>query len=56
MLGTTMAEIARAWSFTSIGLADSAHTLVASQTDLAGNTGTATLNSMLDTHMLSGVA
>ena len=47
-LGTTMADAAGAWSFTPLGLADGAHTLSASQTDLAGNTGTATLSFTLD--------
>ncbi len=48
-LGTTMADGTGAWSFTPAGLADGAHTLTASQTDLAGNTGTATLSFTLDT-------
>ena len=39
-LGTAMADGTGAWSFTPSGLADGAHTLTASQTDLAGNTGT----------------
>ena len=43
-----MADAAGAWSFTPSGLADGAHTLTASQTDLAGNTGTATLSFTLD--------
>ena len=43
-LGTTTADGTGAWSFTPTGLADGVHTLNASQTDLAGNTGTATLN------------
>ena len=48
VLGTTMADGTGAWSFTPAGLADGAHTLTASQTDLAGNTGTATLSFTLD--------
>ena len=48
ILGTAMADATGAWSFTPSGLADGAHTLTASQTDLAGNTGTATLSFTLD--------
>ena len=48
VLGTTTADAAGAWSFTAAGLADGAHTLTASQTDAAGNTGTATLSFTLD--------
>jgi hypothetical protein len=48
IIGTVMASSTGAWSFTPTGLADGAHTLSASQTDLAGNTGTATLSLMLD--------
>ena len=44
-----MADGTGAWSFTPTGLADGAHTLTATQTDLAGNTGTATLSFTLDT-------
>ena len=47
-LGTTTADGTGAWSFTPTGLADGAHTLTATQTDLAGNTGTATLSFTLD--------
>jgi hypothetical protein len=47
-LGMVTADDAGAWSFTPIGLADGAHTLTATQTDLAGNTGTATLSFTLD--------
>ena len=38
-----------AWSFTPSGLVDGAHTIVASQTDAFGNTGTASLSFTLDT-------
>src|ERR1044071_3738694 len=44
ILGTATADAAGAWSFTPAGLADGAHTLTVSQTDPAGNTGTATLS------------
>ena len=37
------------WSFTPTGLSDGAHTIVASQTDGFGNTGTASLSFTLDT-------
>ena len=49
VLGTVTADATGAWSFTPAGLADGAHTLTATQTDLAGNTGTATLSFTLDT-------
>ncbi len=48
-LGTTTADGTGAWSFTPIGLVDGVHTLSATQTDLAGNTGIATLSFTLDT-------
>ncbi len=48
VLGTTTANSAGVWSFTPV-LADGSHTLVASETDLAGNTGTASLAFTLDT-------
>ena len=40
-----------AWSYTPTGLLDGAHTLTAIQTDLAGNTGTATLSFTLDSSL-----
>ena len=46
---TVTAERTGAWSFTPTGLADGAHTIVASQTDSFGNTGTASLSFTLDT-------
>src|SRR4029078_938423 len=48
VLGTTTADATGAWSFTPAGLADGAHALSVSQTDLAGNTGAATLSVTLD--------
>src|ERR1044071_9174219 len=47
-LGTTMADGTGAWSFTPAALAEGAHTLTASQTDLAGNTGSITMSFTLD--------
>ena len=51
--GTLIAATATAgatgvWTFTPTGLADGAHTIVASETDAAGNTGTAALAFTLD--------
>jgi VCBS repeat-containing protein len=46
---TATASAAGAWSFTPSGLADGAHTIVASSTDAAGNAGTASLSFTLDT-------
>src|SRR6266850_5467944 len=46
---TVTANAQGAWSFTPSGLADGPHTIVASQTDTFGNTGTATLSFTLDT-------
>jgi hypothetical protein len=52
--GTAIANTATAnsngqWTFTPPSLADGQHTVVASETDAAGNTGTATLSFTLDT-------
>src|ERR1019366_7369938 len=49
VLGTTTANASGAWSFTPTGLANGAHTLVASETDTAGNTGSVSLAVTLDT-------
>ena len=46
---TVTADAQGTWSFTPAGLADGAHTIVASQTDGFGNTGTASLSFTLDT-------
>ena len=46
---TTTADGAGSWTFTPMGLADGSHTIVASETDHAGNTGTASLSFTLDT-------
>src|SRR6202040_2551600 len=49
IVATATANAQGAWSFTPTGLSDGAHTIVASQTDTFGNTGTATLSFTLDT-------
>jgi hypothetical protein len=46
---TTTANSTGAWTFTSTGLTQGAHTIVASETNIAGNTGTASLTFTLDT-------
>ena len=46
---TATANASGVWSFTPTGLADGAHTIVASETDAAGNTGTASVAFTLDT-------
>ena len=46
---TATASNTGAWIFTPAGLADGAHTVVASETDGAGNLGTASLTFTLDT-------
>ncbi|MGL3111430.1 Ig-like domain-containing protein [Bradyrhizobium sp. BR 1432] len=53
---TATADAQGAWSFTPSGLADGPHTIVASQTDLFGNTGSASLSFTLDTAAPSGGA
>jgi hypothetical protein len=47
-LGTAMTNSAGKWSFGPSGLANGTHTLTATQTDLTGNTETATLSFILD--------
>ncbi len=49
ILDTVKADASGVWSFTPTGLADGHHTIVASETDFAGNTGTASLAFTLDT-------
>jgi hypothetical protein len=44
---TVTANAQGGWSFTPTGLADGPHTIVASQTDTFGNTGTAALSFIL---------
>jgi Bacterial Ig-like domain/Olfactomedin-like domain len=46
---TTTADGTGAWSYTPTELADGSHTIVASETDAAGNTGSASLSFTLDT-------
>ncbi len=50
VLGTATANANGAWSFTPTGLAQGAQTITASTTDLAGNTGRASVSFTLDTH------
>ena len=47
-LGTTTAAADGTWGFTPVGLADGSHTIVASETDTAGNTGSAPLTFTFD--------
>ena len=49
VLGTTTADSTGNWTYTPAGLADGSYTLIASETDAVGNTGTATLGFTLDT-------
>ena len=44
-LGTATADAGGTWMFTLTGLSDGSHTVVASETDAADNTGTASLTS-----------
>ena len=46
---TATANASGVWTFTPSGLADGVHTIVASETDAAGNTGAASLTFTLDT-------
>ena len=48
-LGTTTANASGVWSFTPTGLANGRYTIVASETNSAGNTGSASLTFTLDT-------
>jgi Ca2+-binding RTX toxin-like protein len=48
-LGTATANANGMWTFTPNALADGVHTIVASETDAAGNAGTASLTFTLDT-------
>ena len=48
-LGTVTANASGVWSFTPRGLADGSHTIVASETNSAGLTGTGSLTFTLDT-------
>jgi hypothetical protein len=49
VVGTTTANATGAWTYTPAGLANGSQTIVASETDAAGNTGTASLTFTLDT-------
>lgn len=46
---TATADASGAWTFTPTGIGDGSHTVVASETDAAGNVGTASLSFVLDT-------
>jgi hypothetical protein len=46
---TATAGASGVWTFAPTGLADGAHTIIASETDAAGNTGSASLSFTLDT-------
>ena len=49
VLGTTTADASGHWDFTPASLADGGYTLTASETDVAGNTGTANVSFTLHT-------
>ncbi len=49
VIGTVTANASGVWTFAPSGLASGAHTIVASETDTSGNTGTASLTFTLDT-------
>ncbi|SFN97295.1 type I secretion C-terminal target domain (VC_A0849 subclass), partial [Bradyrhizobium sp. Rc3b] len=53
---TATTDAQGAWSFTPSGLADGLHTIVASQTDTFGNTGSASLSFTFDTTAPTGGA
>jgi len=46
---TATANASGVWTFTPVGLADGSHTIVASETNAAGNTGSSSLTFTLDT-------
>ena len=48
VLGTTTANAAGSWSFTPAALAQGTHTIIASETDYAGNVGTASVSFTYD--------
>jgi hypothetical protein len=56
LLGTTTANGSGIWTFTPTGLADGSHTIVAIESDAAGNTGAASLTFTLDTTAPTAVA
>jgi hypothetical protein len=49
LIGITTADSNGNWAITPVGLADGRHRITASETDAAGNTGTASLSFKLDT-------
>jgi parallel beta-helix repeat protein len=50
VLGTTTADATGHWTFAPVGLNDGSHTILASETDAAGNTSAASLTFTLDIH------
>jgi hypothetical protein len=50
LAATATADASGLWSFTPTGLTDGAHTVIASETDAAGNTGSASLAFTLQPH------
>jgi large repetitive protein len=58
VLGTATADVSGKWTITSSSLADGDHSLTAKQTDIAGNTSTASapLNVIIDTTADAGAA
>ena len=53
-LGTATADGTGHWTFTPSGLANGSHTIVATETDAAGNAGSASLSFVLDTAKSDG--
>ena len=49
VLGSATADASGGWTFSPAGLSDGAHTLVASESDIAGNSGLASVTFTLDT-------
>lgn len=50
VLGTATADAAGHWTFAPVGLNDGSHTILASETDAAGNVGSTSFTFTLDTH------
>ena len=54
-IGTTIANANGVWTFTPTGSAQGSHTIVASETDAAGNIGTASLTFTLNSTFTDGL-